>query len=98
MATAGMASFTVKSSRIVQQLSAVSPKSARSHPKSAAGIAGRRPTVRCAASEGEEPERIKGIFEFVIDNPSSKNAIQLESTPAQDGNLGQMISVSKPWM
>lgn len=31
----------------------------------------------------ENQERLKGIFEFVIDNPSSKGAIQLKSDPAK---------------
>ncbi|KAK9141753.1 hypothetical protein Syun_011153 [Stephania yunnanensis] len=30
-------------------------------------------------------------FGFVTDNPSSRNAIQLEETPAEDGNVGQML-------
>uniref|UniRef100_A0A1D1Z6J0 Haloalkane dehalogenase 2 n=1 Tax=Anthurium amnicola TaxID=1678845 RepID=A0A1D1Z6J0_9ARAE len=31
-------------------------------------------------------------FGFVTDNPSSRNAIQLPETPAEDGNVGQMLS------
>ncbi|CAO2815229.1 unnamed protein product [Amaranthus hypochondriacus] len=31
-------------------------------------------------------------FGFVTDNPSSKSAIQLPESPAEDGNVGQMIS------
>ncbi|KAH7564999.1 hypothetical protein JRO89_XS09G0102100 [Xanthoceras sorbifolium] len=31
-------------------------------------------------------------FGFVTDNPSSRSAIQLPSSPAEDGNVGQMIS------
>ncbi|KAK6267667.1 hypothetical protein QUC31_011827 [Theobroma cacao] len=30
-------------------------------------------------------------FGFVTDNPSSRSAIQLPETPAQDGNVGQML-------
>ncbi|KAH7288365.1 hypothetical protein KP509_31G023700 [Ceratopteris richardii] len=51
---------------------------------------------RASSSSSEESsaksENTKGIFSFVTDNPSSRNAIQLENTPAQDGNLGQMIT------
>jgi hypothetical protein len=41
----------------------------------------------------EKAARKKGLFSFVTDNDSSRGAIQLPNTPAQDGNLGQMISV-----
>lgn len=34
-------------------------------------------------------------FGFVTDNPSSRNAIQLPESPAEDGNVGQMLYVSK---
>lgn len=33
-------------------------------------------------------------FGFVTDNPSSRNAIQLPESPAEDGNVGQMLYVS----
>lgn len=51
--------------------------------------------VATAANEGEEKKesKRKGLFGFVTDNASSRGAIQLPNTPAQDGNLGQMISV-----
>lgn len=39
-----------------------------------------------------EPPPKKGLLSFVTDNPSSRSAIQLPNTPAQDGNLGQMIT------
>jgi hypothetical protein len=33
-------------------------------------------------------------FGFVTDNPSSRSAIQLPQSPAEDGNVGQMLYVS----
>lgn len=50
--------------------------------------------VAAASDEGivDEDEKGKGIFNFVTDNASSRGAIQLPNTPAQDGNLGQMIT------
>ena len=61
------------------------------------GLARRRETIviAAAANEGEEKKgsKRKGLFGFVTDNASSRGAIQLPNTPAQDGNLGQMISV-----
>jgi hypothetical protein len=44
----------------------------------------------------KKEEQGKGMFSFVTDNESSRGAIQLPNTPAQDGNLGQMISVQLP--
>lgn len=35
-------------------------------------------------------------FGFVTDNPSSRSAIQLPESPAEDGNVGQMLYVSSP--
>lgn len=32
-------------------------------------------------------------FGFVTDNPSSRSAIQLPASPAEDGNVGQMLYV-----
>lgn len=49
----------------------------------------------CRASSSDESsksEGSKGLFSFVTDNPSSRSAIQLPNTPAEDGNLGQMIT------
>uniref|UniRef100_A0A7I4BA16 AB hydrolase-1 domain-containing protein n=1 Tax=Physcomitrium patens TaxID=3218 RepID=A0A7I4BA16_PHYPA len=41
----------------------------------------------------KDPRRpSEGIFSFVTDNESSRNAIQLPNAPAMDGNLGQMIT------
>lgn len=34
-------------------------------------------------------------FGFVTDNPSSRSAIQLPESPAEDGNVGQMLYVSE---
>eukprot|EP00250_Pteridium_aquilinum_P019858 c24608_g1_i1 orf=827-1387(-) len=51
--------------------------------------------LHCRASSSEDSsnsEQGKGLFSFVTDNPSSRGAIQLPNTPAQDGNLGQMIT------
>lgn len=45
-----------------------------------------------AARREEEKERKKGIFEFVTDNASSRGGIYLDETPAESGNLGQMIA------
>jgi hypothetical protein len=33
-------------------------------------------------------------FAFVTDNPSSRDAIQLPESPAEDGNVGQMLYVT----
>ena len=44
----------------------------------------------------KKEERGKGMFSFVARNESSRGAIQLPNTPAQDGNLGQTISVQLP--
>ena len=38
----------------------------------------------------------QGLFSFVTDNDSSRNAIQLPNAPAMDGNTGQMIAVRSP--
>nr|KJB35128.1 hypothetical protein B456_006G101700 [Gossypium raimondii] len=45
------------------------------------------------ASGGEEKNDEKGFtpFGFVTDNPSSRSAIQLPESPAEDGNVGQML-------
>lgn len=60
-------------------------------PPAAPSRVSRRHNIVVAAAEDEKKSR--GIFSFVTDNESSKSAIQLPNTPAQDGNLGQMISV-----
>ncbi|CAM6090904.1 unnamed protein product [Calypogeia fissa] len=67
------------------------------------GIAHKQPQqrrLRIWAAAREDPSSGKqekkagagGLFGFVTDNKSSRDAIQLPNTPAQDGNLGQMIT------
>ncbi|XP_020080737.1 uncharacterized protein LOC109704408 isoform X1 [Ananas comosus] len=60
----------------------------------------RRPTVVCKSSSSEKsdgkPAKDDGRpafnpFGFVTDNPSSRSAIQLPESPAEDGNVGQML-------
>ncbi|KAF7019123.1 hypothetical protein CFC21_032329 [Triticum aestivum] len=63
----------------------------------------RRRGVRAivAASSGSKDEKAEAgeeegdpafnPFGFVTDNPSSRSAIQLPASPAQDGNVGQML-------
>lgn len=56
-------------------------------------------TVTVKASSAEKDEANKkdapafNPFGFVTDNPSSRNAIQLPESPAEDGNVGQMLYV-----
>ncbi|XP_020244262.1 uncharacterized protein LOC109822474 isoform X2 [Asparagus officinalis] len=40
---------------------------------------------------GEEDKPSFNPFGFVTDNPSSRSAIQLPESPAEDGNVGQML-------
>ncbi|XP_047068457.1 haloalkane dehalogenase 2-like [Lolium rigidum] len=42
-------------------------------------------------AEAEEGDPAFNPFGFVTDNPSSRTAIQLPESPAQDGNVGQML-------
>jgi hypothetical protein len=44
-------------------------------------------------AEPEEGDPAFNPFGFVTDNPSSRSAIQLPESPAQDGNVGQMLYV-----
>jgi hypothetical protein len=44
-------------------------------------------------AEAEEGDPAFNPFGFVTDNPSSRTAIQLPESPAQDGNVGQMLYV-----
>lgn len=48
-----------------------------------------------SSSSGSKDEETPGFnpFGFVNNNPSSRSAIQLPDLPADDGNVGQMISV-----
>ncbi|XP_057534038.1 uncharacterized protein LOC130812534 isoform X2 [Amaranthus tricolor] len=51
--------------------------------------------VRIFAKSGDNEDSKTPSFNpfgFVTDNPSSKSAIQLPESPAEDGNVGQMIS------
>lgn len=51
--------------------------------------------VVAAADSGEKKDEVENTFSpfrFVTDNPSSRGAIQLPDLPANDGNVGQMIS------
>lgn len=56
--------------------------------------------VRASSTEkGESKDKVEddkssfNPFGFVTDNPSSRSAIQLPESPAEDGNVGQMIYV-----
>lgn len=69
------------------------------------GHASRLVVVNAGAQDGspgegkKDPRRpSEGIFSFVTDNDSSRNAIQLPNAPAQDGNLGQMITVRRSFL
>ncbi|KAL8464865.1 hypothetical protein ACS0TY_034375 [Phlomoides rotata] len=44
------------------------------------------------ASENDDDKPAFNPFGFVTDNPSSRSAIQLPESPAEDGNVGQMLS------
>lgn len=46
-----------------------------------------------AEGKKQEEEEEFNPFGFVTDNPSSRGAIQLPESPAQDGNVGQMLYV-----
>ncbi|XP_020238196.1 uncharacterized protein LOC109817374 [Cajanus cajan] len=54
-----------------------------------------RVTVRASSTEkGESKDKDAPEFNpfgFVTDNPSSRSAIQLPESPAEDGNVGQML-------
>jgi hypothetical protein len=71
-----------------------------SNTSSSRGVNGIR--IRASSTEkGESKEKDQddkssfNPFGFVTDNPSSRSAIQLPETPADDGNVGQMIDVIK---
>lgn len=50
--------------------------------------------IASSSSDGEVEEKPDfNPFGFVTDNPSSRNAIQLPESPAEDGNVGQMLYV-----
>ncbi|XP_028556827.1 uncharacterized protein LOC110114351 isoform X2 [Dendrobium catenatum] len=44
--------------------------------------------------EGDKKQSSFRPFGFVTDNPSSRSAIQLPESPAEDGNVGQMLYMS----
>lgn len=46
--------------------------------------------------EAKEKPPAFNPFGFVTDNPSSRSAIQLPESPAEEGNVGQMLYVSSP--
>ncbi|KAJ7962828.1 haloalkane dehalogenase [Quillaja saponaria] len=52
-------------------------------------------TIRASSTEKEEARDEEAPafnpFGFVTDNPSSRSAIQLPESPAEDGNVGQML-------
>lgn len=50
-------------------------------------------TFVAKASGNDDDEPAFNPFGFVTDNPSSRNAIQLPESPAEDGNVGQMLYV-----
>lgn len=54
-------------------------------------------TVRASSTEkGESEDKEASAFNpfgFVTDNASSRSAIQLPESPAEDGNVGQMLYV-----
>ncbi|XP_071686291.1 uncharacterized protein [Rutidosis leptorrhynchoides] len=51
-----------------------------------------RTFVTKASPNDEDKTPSFNPFGFVTDNPSSRNAIQLPEAPAEDGNVGQMLS------
>ncbi|PWA62977.1 alpha/beta-Hydrolases superfamily protein [Artemisia annua] len=50
-----------------------------------------RTFVTKAEKEDDQEEPSFNPFGFVTDNPSSRSAIQLPESPAEDGNVGQML-------
>ncbi|CAA2996453.1 haloalkane dehalogenase [Olea europaea subsp. europaea] len=48
-------------------------------------------SIVAKASEEEDGKPAFNPFGFVTDNPSSRSAIQLPESPAEDGNVGQML-------
>ncbi|KAM0914701.1 hypothetical protein ACQ4PT_011348 [Festuca glaucescens] len=70
-------------------------RSSIAFPSSCGGPRRRGVRVVVAASskdeKAEEGDPAFNPFGFVTDNPSSRSAIQLPESPAQDGNVGQML-------
>ncbi|CAL0335270.1 unnamed protein product [Lupinus luteus] len=51
-------------------------------------------SVKASSKDGEDNDKNAPEFNpfgFVTDNPSSRSAIQLPQSPAEDGNVGQML-------
>ena len=60
----------------------------------------RTTSIRANAADQKQPkdkdeDTTSGVspFAFVTDNPSSREAIQLPESPAEDGNVGEMLYV-----
>ncbi|KAI5660466.1 hypothetical protein M9H77_29259 [Catharanthus roseus] len=51
----------------------------------------KRVIVKASDSDDDGDKPAFNPFGFVTDNPSSRSAIQLPESPAEDGNVGQMI-------
>ncbi|KAK4374717.1 hypothetical protein RND71_005394 [Anisodus tanguticus] len=49
------------------------------------------PVLTRASSEKEDDKPAFNPFGFVTNNPSSRSAIQMPESPAEDGNVGQML-------
>ncbi|CAH8357702.1 unnamed protein product [Eruca vesicaria subsp. sativa] len=48
-------------------------------------------TIKATSEKGSEEDPSFNPFGFVTDNPSSRSAIQLPESPAEDGNVGQIL-------
>lgn len=53
------------------------------------------PVLTRASSEKDDDKPAFNPFGFVTDNPSSRSAIQMPESPAEDGNVGQMLYVTQ---
>ncbi|KAF6167371.1 hypothetical protein GIB67_020677 [Kingdonia uniflora] len=53
-----------------------------------------RRVIVSASSDKDDDKLPFNPFGFVTDNASSREAIQLPASPAEDGNVGQMLYVS----
>ncbi|GAB2269502.1 hypothetical protein Dimus_004419 [Dionaea muscipula] len=100
--TAAMAASTISSLPLKLQLSLPLIRSIngdiRSHWGSIRPQSRRRMAATIIAKDskkgggdGEDESPAFNPFGFVTDNPSSRSAIQLPETPAEDGNVGQML-------
>lgn len=66
----------------------------RIRPASAAGRIIASAKGKDEMNDGDADSTGFNPFGFVTDNPSSRSAIQLPESPAEDGNVGQMLYVS----